>query len=75
MPNTSPSDLVEKCTRARRQGADFPTVWHTLLKGCPLVAGIPRQRFAGARSLLEIPLVTGHCLVYDGGADEFTLEL
>jgi hypothetical protein len=74
MPNTTPTDLVQKCTQARRGGADFPTVWHTVLKGCPLVAGIPRQRFEGARSLLDVPLVTGHCLVYDGERQEFTLQ-
>lgn len=40
-----------------------------------LVAGIPRQRFEGARSLLEIPLVTGHCVVHDADAREFSLQI
>jgi hypothetical protein len=68
-------ELILKCTHAQDQGADFPTIWHTVLKGDRLVAGIPRQRFEGARSLLEIPLVTGHCVVYDADAREFSLQI
>jgi hypothetical protein len=68
-------ELVNKCTQAQGAGADFPTIWHTVLKSDRLVAGIPRQRFDGARSLLEIPLVTGHCVVYDSDAREFSLQI
>ena len=68
------SELVQRCTQAQAEGADFPTVWHTVLKGHDLVGGIPRQRFDGSRTLLEIPLVTGYCVVYDAEAREFRLE-
>jgi hypothetical protein len=68
-------DLVRRCALARGEGADFPTVWHTVLKGHRLVAGIPRQRFEGTRSRLEIPLITGHCVVYDADTGEFSLEI
>jgi hypothetical protein len=74
MPNTTPTELVERCTQARRHGADFPTVWQTVLRGNPLVAGIPRQRVEGARSLLDIPLITGQSVVYDGDRSEFSLQ-
>jgi hypothetical protein len=57
------------------RGADFPTVWQTVLKGHRLVAGIPRQRLAGVRALLEVPLITGHCVVYDGEAKVYSLEM
>jgi hypothetical protein len=74
MSKMTPSELIQKCAQACLQGADFPTVWHTVLKGSPLVAGIPRQRFEGTRSLLDVPLVTGHSLVYDGDRQEFSLQ-
>ena len=67
-------ELFKKCACACREGADFPTVWHTLLKGNPLVAGIPRQRLDGPRALLEVPLISGYCLVYDSDSKEFDLE-
>lgn len=69
------SELVRKCVQAQGEGADFPTIWHTVLKGDRRVAGIPRQRFEGSRSLLEIPLVTGYCVVYDADAREFSLQI
>jgi hypothetical protein len=69
-----PTNLVERCTEANTRGADFPTVWHTVLKLHPLVAGIPRQRMAGAKSVLEIPLITGQCIRYDGDLRRFSLE-
>ena len=53
------------------RGEDFPTVWRTLLKGHPLVDGIPHQRLVGSRSLLEIRLTTGERLVFDGDAKRF----
>jgi len=68
-----PTNLVERCTEAAH-GADFPTVWHTVLKRDPLVAGIPRQRMAGAKSVLEVPLITGQCILYDGDLRRFSLE-
>lgn len=69
------TELLKKCNQAQGEGADFPTIWHNVLKGDQLVAGIPRQRFEGSRSLLEIPLVTGHCVVYDSDAREFSLVM
>jgi hypothetical protein len=68
-----PADLVQRCREASHQGADFPTVWHALLKGDPLVAGIPRQHHEAGRSLLHVPLITGHVLVYDGDHARYTL--
>ena len=73
--SSMPRDLVQQCAQARGGGADFPTIWHNVLRNHRLVAGIPRQRFDGARSLLEIPLVTGHCVVYDAEAGEFSLQI
>jgi hypothetical protein len=68
------NDLARRCTEVVRKGDDFPTVWQTLLKGHPLVEGIPRQRLDGNRSLLEIPLITGERLLFDGDAKRFRVE-
>jgi hypothetical protein len=67
------NDLARLCTDVVRKGEDFPTVWQTLLKGHPLVVGIPRQRLDGNRSLLEIPLITGERLLFDGDAKRFSV--
>jgi hypothetical protein len=67
------NDLAQMCTELVRQGKDFPTIWATVLKSHTLVEGIPRQRFEGGRSLLEIPLITGERLVFDGDAKQFSV--
>ena len=57
MPDTA-NDLVLKCTTMARAGADFPTVWDTVLKGHALVAGQPIQGFDDEeRPQLEIQLI------------------
>jgi hypothetical protein len=66
-------DLARICTEAVRAGADFHIVWHTLLKGHPLVEGIPRERLEGERRLLDIPLITGERLVFDADTKTFDL--
>jgi hypothetical protein len=67
------NDLAQMCTELVRQGKDFPTIWATVLKSHTLVEGIPCQRFEGMRSLLEIPLITGEHLVFDGDAKHFSV--
>jgi hypothetical protein len=58
-------DLLRKCNEAMRGGIDFPTMWHTVIKLHPTVAGVPVQRSDGDRTYLEIPLLRGDCLVVD----------
>jgi len=67
------TDLAQTCTELVRRGKDFPTIWTTVLKSHTLVEGIPRQRFEGMRSLLEISLITGERLVFDGDAKQFSV--
>jgi hypothetical protein len=67
------NDLARSCTELVRQGKDFPTIWATVLKSHTLVEGIPRQRLEGGRSLLEIPLITGERLLFDGDAKQFSV--
>jgi hypothetical protein len=68
------NDLARKCTELVRQGNDFPTVWGAMLKSHTLVEDTPRQRIEGALSLLDIPLITGEQLVFDGDAKKFRVE-
>jgi hypothetical protein len=66
-------DLARLCTDAVRKGNDFPTIWDTLLKRHPLVVGIPRQRFEGNRSFLEIRLIAGERLVFESEGKRFSI--
>jgi hypothetical protein len=74
MSSERANDLARLCTDAVHEGADFPTIWSTLLKGHPLVEGIPQQRLEGGRSLLEIPMITGERLVFDGEGKKFSVR-
>ena len=74
MFNERAIDLAQRCTKLVHEGKGFPSIWSTVIKGHSLVEGIPRQRLQGTRSLLEIPLITGQRLVFDGDAKEFRVE-
>ena len=67
-------DLARLCTGLMRKGADFPAVWNTLLKGHTLVEGIPQSKSEGGRTMLEIRLITGERLVFDGDAKKFSVN-
>ncbi len=66
-------ELLGKCVEAMRQGADFPTVWNTLIKGHPSVMGPPVQHLEGDRLQLRVALISGERLVFDSGAKEFSI--
>jgi hypothetical protein len=74
MFNETANDLAQACTELARAGKNFSTIWATKLKRHALVEGIPRQRFLGTQSLLDIPLITGDKLVFDEGAKKFNVE-
>ena len=67
-------DVAELCTDLVRNGNDFPTVWHTVLKGNALVDGSPHSQLDGTRPILEIRLITGEWLVFDGDAKKFSVK-
>jgi len=69
-----PRDLARECTELVRKGNDFPTIWATRLKGHHLVIGAPQSRIDRTRTLLDIPLITGERLVFDGDARRFSLD-
>lgn len=60
--------LVRECNDERAKRSDFPTIWITILKPHPYVAGLPVQESAETGPLLKIPLLTGRFLVFDGSA-------
>jgi hypothetical protein len=66
-------DLVCACLVAKARGADFPTVWRTILKAHPMVLGIPVQTITETRAQLEVALITGERLIYDSDHDDYTL--
>jgi len=67
-------DLAVMCTELMRKGNDFPTVWATVLKGNALVDGIPQSKHERTRPLLEIRLINGERLVFDGEAKKFSVK-
>lgn len=69
----SAHELVAKCNEAFARGIDFPTLWHTVIKLHPTVAGVPIQGWIGGRTCLEIPLLRGDRLVVD--TDRRTVSL
>jgi hypothetical protein len=64
------TDLLQKCTTAVRDGSDFPTIWHNILKSHPLVVGVPIQ---ADLDRLEIPLLNHQRLVFDSKVKEFRI--
>ena len=66
-------DLLTDCAEAMRQGADFPTVWNTVIKTHPSVMGPPVQHLDGDRAQLRVRLISGQLLVFDSGSKEFSI--
>jgi hypothetical protein len=67
-------DLARKCSLAAAHGADFPNVWNSVLKPHPNVAGLPVQRIEGSRSFLDVPLMSGHRIVFEAERKAYTVE-
>lgn len=68
------SELSKACTAAARQGADFPTIWETLLRKHTLVVGPPVQTFEDEQPHLDVRLSNGFCLRYSSGTNDFSLH-
>jgi hypothetical protein len=67
-------ELVTKCNIALHDGVDFPTLWHSIIKPHPTVAGVPVQRWDSNRTYLEIPLLRGDSIVVDMEARTVSLR-
>jgi hypothetical protein len=66
------SDLLQACRQAHEAGADFPTIWATVLKEHSLVVGPPFPGDDRNSPSVEVRLLTGQSIVYRGG--DFSLE-
>jgi len=63
VPNSySARDLLERCQEARNSGVQFPTIWESILRGHPMVLGIPVQVMLGKSPCLKVPLLGGNHL-------------
>ena len=70
----SQSKLVAQCQAAQAAGADFPTLWHEVLRQSPIVIGPPVQTVRDGRIRLEIRLVTGGTIVFDSETNQILPE-
>jgi hypothetical protein len=66
-------ELIRSCEDASRGGADFPTIWHRIIRRHPLVRGVPIQRLSGDGTYLEVRLMTGQSLIVAGDGRTFHL--
>ena len=70
---TSAEQLVAACVAAADKGADFPTVWQTILKRHLFVTGLPTQRMVGERALLEVHLISGERILVGPGPRDYAV--
>ena len=66
-------ELLDACRAASERGEDFPTIWQTILKSHPMVAGSPVQRLDGPDARLEIQLLSGERLLVGPGPHDYVL--
>lgn len=59
--------LQALCAAAYASGKDFPTVYAEIIRGNPLVIGMPVQSIDKHGPILRIRLTSGQSLVFHGG--------
>jgi hypothetical protein len=65
--------LSRQCAVAAAGGADFPTVWNTILRLHPLVISRPKQTLHNGQARLEISLITGQRLIFDSSSGGYSV--
>jgi hypothetical protein len=70
--NPGVEQLLKRCAAAKTEGADFPTIWNTILKGNRLVIGHPVQALQNGVPVLRIRLLNNQYLVH--GPNGFSLD-
>lgn len=68
-----PGDLLQRCRAARDSGADFPTIYRTVIAGDRLKPGMPTHATDGTRIWLEMSLSSGGRLVYHSRTNDYEL--
>jgi hypothetical protein len=71
--NETSTQLLSRCLMASRNGADFPSIWHSVLKGHTLVVGPPVNSVRAGHITLEVPLITGQRLLFDSSSSDLSL--
>ena len=68
------ADLIARCRAGQAAGMDFPTLWHDVLKGDPLVIGPPVQAVRDGRIRMEVRLITGGAIAFDSDTNQILPE-
>jgi len=66
--------LVAQCRAAQAAGADFPTLWHEVLRPNPLVIAPPVQTVRDGRIRMEVRLITGSAIVFETDTNKILPE-
>lgn len=66
--------LLEHCNGLLDDGADFPTIWYSVLKAHPLVASVPIQGLRGGKPALCIRLATAQSLLFRSSERLFSVD-
>ena len=66
--------LVEACTTAAQEGAEYPAIWDSILKAHVLVASPPIQTFDDEQPHLDVRLRNGFWLRYSARSNDFSLR-
>lgn len=56
-------ELLQSCIRERDRGADFPTIWRTVLRPNSLVIGLPGHEVVDGEACIVVNLTTGRQLL------------
>lgn len=67
------NDLVQRCSVALEGGADFPSIWSSIISGHELVVGPPVQHLRNGRAELRVPLLRNRFLVFTSEAPRFSI--
>lgn len=71
---TTADKLLRACLAAAGDGADFPAVWSSILKGHDFVAGLPVQSVVGETPVLQVPLLSGEAIIVGPGSGDYKLS-
>jgi len=72
--NQAADTLVAECRRAAQDGAEFHTIWDSILRQHSLVASPPIETFEEQLPHLEVRLHNGYWLRYSVGTNDFSLR-
>ena len=71
---TTADELLRACVAAASEGADFPAVWSTILRGHQFVAGLPIQTVMDDTPILRVPLFSGEFILVGPAPGDYRLS-